>query len=133
MQPSHFNFEEEKFPVYYSLQNPSTFVFSPKSRKISSTLFELRELENIMRIFVMELSKDNAICSDTIIGKISKNVEFSYFHNEFDSHRIIKPSSEIIEQDKRFSLYRNEKLCKESNFASDAKFVRGCVSMKTNF
>jgi len=51
MQPAHFYFENDKLPVYYSLQNPSTYAFSPKSRKLSSTLFEMRELAHIMRIF----------------------------------------------------------------------------------
>src|SRR5580704_5442334 len=33
MKPCVYNFEKDKFPIYYSLQNPSTFAFSPKSRK----------------------------------------------------------------------------------------------------
>src|SRR5690606_14338188 len=104
MQPSHFNLEVDKHPTYYSLQNPSTLIFSPKSRKISSTLFELRELEHIMRIFIDELSKDNELCTDTIINVIAKTVEFTYFHNKSDRHKIIKSSIDIPKSDRRFNL-----------------------------
>jgi len=129
MQPVHFYFEKHQFPVYYSLQHPSTFVFSPKSRKISSTLSEMRELEHIMKIFIAEISKDNSMCSDAIISQIGKNVEFNYFHNEYDRHHVIKPSTEILSADKRFDSI-NHKHSQNLKFASDAPFLRGCISMK---
>lgn len=133
MQPTHFNFENDEAPIYYSLQNPTTFVFSPKSRKISSTLFEMRELEHIMRIFVNELSREGTPCSDTIISEIAKNIEFTYFHNEPDRHRIVKSSAEIAKFDDRFKyLHKKIKSC-DSKFSSDAKFLRGCVSINKKF
>ena len=99
MRPCVYNFEKDKYPVYYSLQNPSTFAFSPKSRKISSTLFEIRELEHIMRIFTDEFANDKGICSDTIINKIAKGIEFKYFHNEMDRHKIVRSSKDILKDD----------------------------------
>lgn len=130
MRPTHFVFEQDEFPIYYSLQNPSSLVFSPKSRKISSTLFEMRELEHIMKIFRDELAKDNQICSDTIMHKIAKGTEFNYFHNEEDQHRIIKSSTEITEHDERFNYVDKQYKVEGAKFASDAKFVRGCVSIQ---
>lgn len=44
MQPKLFNFESDKQGVYYSLQHPAIQAYAPKSRKASSTLFEMREL-----------------------------------------------------------------------------------------
>lgn len=127
LQPAHFNFEKDKTPIYYSLQHPSTHVFSPKSRKIASTISEMRELERITRIYLQELAKDNSMCSDTILNKIAKSVEFSYFHNKPDMHKVIKSSKEISKNDARF----NEKHFKHSAiFACDAPFVRGCVSIR---
>lgn len=129
MQPVNFNFEYDKTPVFYSLQNASTFIFSPKARSISTTLFEMRELEHIMRNFTHELSKPNAICSDTILSQIAKNVEFKYFHNEFDQHRIIHSSENIPTLDKRFNKISNGQKLAGAKFASDARFVRGCISI----
>lgn len=130
MQPWHFELEKDNDPIYYSLQNPTTLIFSPKSRKISSTLFELRELEHIMRIFIDALSNEDELCADTIINTIAKTVEFSYFHNKSDRHKIIKTSSEISKTDKRFSLIDSKYKIPNATFASDSPFVRGCVRIK---
>jgi hypothetical protein len=127
MQPANFDFEQNSLPIYYSLQNPSTLVFSPKSRRASSTSFEMRELEHIMRVFIEELAKDNGICSDTIIHKIAKGVLFHYFHNKIDRHRIVRSSVKIAEMDERFYLIHPKYKLAEAVFASDAPFVRGCI------
>lgn len=119
MQPAHFRFEHDTQPIYYSLQHPSTHVFSPKSREVSSTLQEIRELERILSIFTHELARDNEICSDTVIGDIAKKIQFHYFHNKIDRHKIVKPSAEMIQFDSRF----------QAPFAPDAPFVRGCISI----
>lgn len=129
MQPTYFHYESSILPVYYSLQNPSTYMFSPKSRKISSTLFEIRELDHIMKIFIAELLKENAMCSDTILGEIAKHVDFKFFHNEFDQHKIIKSSEEIQKFDKRFNASMHEIKAENAKFASDARFLRGCISI----
>lgn len=129
MQAAYFLFEHDLSPVYYSLQNPSTHVFSPKSRAISSTISEMRELEHIMQIFANELSKQNGMCSDTVIGSVAKNIKFNYFHNKSDRHRIIRPSSEIVNHDKRFNFVVKKQKKSNSIFAADAPFVRGCISI----
>ncbi|WP_298623788.1 hypothetical protein [uncultured Legionella sp.] len=127
MQPKHFNFETDYFPIYYSLQHPATRVFSPRSRLASSTINEMRELEHIMNIFIEELSKNGALSSDTVIGQIAKWVKFSYFHNATDSHNILRNSLELFNNDSRF----NDTTCRspEALFAADASFLRGCVSI----
>ena len=132
MQPVHFRFEQDRFPVYYSLQNPSTFVFSPKSRKISSTLFEMRELQHIMKIFLDELSKKNILCSETIISEIAKYVDFRYFHNELDRHHVIKPTTDIASSDKRFHFVTSKYKIKQARPSSDARFLRGCIQIRPN-
>jgi len=130
MQPAHFNFEKHKNAIYYSLQHPSTHVFSPKSREVSSTINDILELEHIMRIFKEELSHDSNICSETIIGTIGKTVTFDYYHNKLDRQQIILQSSDLPRLDERFLLNKTNNKNKEAKFASDAPFVRGCVSIQ---
>lgn len=128
--PVHYQFEEQpKQPVYYSFQSPTTLSFSPKSRKLASTLFELRELKHIVDIFVSELTKNNNLLADTIISEIAKKIEFKFFHNNTDRHKLILPANEIINHDKRFNKKYAYKCTDEANFAGDAPFVRGCVSI----
>ncbi len=130
MVPEHLVIENKtSSPVYYSLQHPTTLSFSPKSRSISSTLFELRELKHIMDVFSNELSKSNNILSDTIISEAAKKIEFSYFHNNVDNHKLIQKSDTIITYDKRFNAKYTYKNAPNSSFASDAPFLRGCVSV----
>ncbi len=129
MQPTHFNFEEDKFPIYYSLQHPSTHMFSPKSRKVSSTLAEMRELEHITRIFSQGLAGRGGLCSDTIMGQVAAGIDFNYFHNKLDRHGVVRSSSEIEKLDKRF-LLKNKKT-PDATFAGDSTFVRGCISLQS--
>lgn len=131
MQPHHFNFEDALTkPIYYSLNHPSTLSFSPKSRKDSSTLFEMDELMHIVNIFQKELSHDNNILSDTVISEIAKNVEFNFFHNRTSTHDNILDSDTIINFDSRFAQKNTKFSAPESIFSSDAPFLRGCIGIK---
>lgn len=132
MHAAHYNFEKATLPIYYSLQNPSTHVFSPKSREASGTLFEMRELEYIMKIFINELSNENGMCTDTIIGHVAKSAKFNYFHNKIDRHKVVKSTSDIVNLDPRFLEYPSQYKNNGARFASDAPFVRGCISISTN-
>ncbi|MBA3661118.1 MAG: hypothetical protein H0W64_05300 [Gammaproteobacteria bacterium] len=129
MKPSHYCFETDNFPIYYSLQNPSTHVFSPKSREVSSTLSEMRELQHIMRIFLDELSQNDSVCRDTIIGKVAQEVQFQYFHNKVDRHGVINSSEQLEKIDRRFNKNHHKFKNSGAKFASDAPFVRGCISI----
>jgi len=128
--PTHFWLENQtSLPVYYSLQAPTTLSFSPKSRKISSTVFEMRELKHIVNIFSTELSKESNILSDTIMSQAAKQIAFNFYHNKTDKHLNIEKSSELLYHDKRFEAKYSYKCATDAIFASDSPFVRGCVSI----
>lgn len=129
MYAAHFRFEQDTYPIYYSLKHPSTYIFSPKSRKLFSALVETRELEHINRIFKEELMQEDNMCFDTVLHEVAKKVEFKYFHNELDQHDIIGKSSEMPNLDDRLTQTALDYELKDAVFASDAPFVRGCVSM----
>lgn len=119
MQPNYFDFEKSKHPIYYSLQNPSTLVFSPRSRTQASTLQEMRELEHLMTIFSKELAQEDGMCSiNSVVNTLAKKIKLTYFHSKCDSHQIIQHSSHMPKEDERFSA---------NGFAADGTFVRGCV------
>ncbi|MFZ2315408.1 MAG: hypothetical protein WAW86_07105 [Gammaproteobacteria bacterium] len=130
MEPLHFDSSNNKSGIYYSLQNPAAHIFSPKSREGSSTILEMVELEYLMKVFCEELSQDSNICSDTIIGKIAKNMAFDYYHNKSDKQNIISASSLIPQTDKRFLAVPAKEVNVALKFAEDAAFVRGCVRIR---
>lgn len=129
MRATNYNFETDQSPVYYSLQHPSTYMFSPRSRKASSTLFEMRELAHIMQIFSDELSQESAICGDTILNKVAKEVKFNYFHNENDFHQVINTTAEMVVRNNELNNPPFHYHANNAGFAEDSKFVRGCVSI----
>ncbi|MBV9575161.1 MAG: hypothetical protein JO149_00900, partial [Gammaproteobacteria bacterium] len=125
--PIHYHFEQDTYPVYYSLQNPSTLVFSPKSRELCTTLYEMRELEHIMKIFSSELIHDASMCSiNSIMNKLAKQIKIDYFHNKIDSHQIIQHSSKLPLLDNRFHKQIDKNILSKSKFACDGPFLRGC-------
>lgn len=129
MCPTHFNFETDTTPIYYSLQNPSTHIFSPKSREVTNTIYELRELENIMRVFTEELSKSNSPCNDTIVGEIANQVEFNFYHSKQDKSNVVKMTDEIARRDSRFIDTEHKIKKPNASFSTDAPFLRGCISI----
>lgn len=131
IQPKHFNFEVDKEGIYYSLQHPTIQAFAPKSRKVSSTLFEMRELRHIMRIFTEELSNPKGMCADTIMCQVARQVEFKYFHNEHDQHKVMMPAGEAVNYDRRFKAVASKNKISRAKFACDAKFLRGCISISS--
>ncbi|WP_367606746.1 hypothetical protein [Legionella sp. W05-934-2] len=130
MQPKHFNFETDSFPIYYSLQYPSTHVFSPRSRTVASTINNMQELEHIIDIFVNESLKEDSLSTDTVFGQIAKCIDLKYFHNIEDSYNFIRDSQELLNFDERFhnTLFP---AYAGAIFASDSSFLRGCVSMSS--
>jgi hypothetical protein len=129
MQPEIFHFDRKCHPVYYSLQHPTTSSFSPKASRTMSTMMEMRDLSRIIKIFTGELLKEKTMCSDTVLYQIANHVSFNYFHNDIDQLQIIRPSHEIAKMDTRFNFAMKQKTKSIANFAEDAKFFRGCISI----
>lgn len=126
MKAQHYNFEKDNFPIYYSLQYPATRIFSPKSRMASTNINQIRELEYIMDIFTSEILESTHL-SDTIYETIARIIQFSYYHNINGPFEIIRKSSDLLSFDKRFEYNTDI----SSEFAADATFLRGCISIST--
>ncbi len=129
MKPDIFDFLADKNPIYYSLQQPTTYAFSPKSRSISSALSDMRGLMHLIEVFCKELGNNSGLCTGTIFENIAQKIIFSYFHNKKDLHSLIELSSNIVDQDHRFRYLTPQVDSPNSMFAVDAKFFRGCISI----
>lgn len=128
MVPQIFNYLDPCRPVYYSLQYPSTLVFSPTSRKISSTLHKMRELKYITDVLFDELASNSSICTGTMVEKIANSIQLDFYHNKSDRHDEIRLSHNIAKEDKNF-LHNASKQCPGAKFSESAPFVRGCVKI----
>ena len=132
IHPGYFDYQNSKTPIYYSFQYPSTYIFSPKSRNISSILYDLRELEHLVSIFQSELSDNSNIAANTIMCDVAEIVKFRYFHNKSDRHNIIQSSTEIPSYDDNIKIKHKQASPFKPTFAADAPFARGCVSIGTS-
>lgn len=130
MQPT--NFIRGGTPVYYSLQHPSTFAFSPTSRRLKHTLYEMHELIRLVEIFKKDLARDNFPCSDTVLGEAARVAQFDYFHTKEDSHNIIKLAKKIADDDPRFHNSHLSYKVDNAVIPHEAPFVRGCIRLSTH-
>lgn len=120
----------ENRPVYYSFQIPTTTVFSPKSRKLSSTMVELHELKHIMETLLSEILKGHLGVEKTPLYNLASNIRYGYYHSDKDKFFEISPITEIAELDNSFT-----KSILESNsysFPEFGPFFRGCISISSN-
>ena len=128
MHPSHFNPHDlNASPVYYSSQLPTAISFSPRSRKLTSTLLDLKELKYIIDIYKEEISQRRVHLQNTIIDIIPK-IDYDYFHSKPDLRDGIRSSSRLPEEDSEFTTILATQ--DELPFSYNGTFVRGCIRIK---
>ena len=111
-------------PVYYSLQHPTTYEFSPKSRKVASTLHNLSELKCLLDVFSHTLNLGVLNVEDTVISRLANDIQLDYFHNKPDAQGEIHLTQSLPELDSNLSKFPSEP---EREFAESSTFFRGCV------
>jgi len=124
MQPDYLSIEKAD-SIFYSLQLPTTLEFSPKSRKISSTISNLIELRHIVNVFCSEILTGNLHVKKTILEKIAQDVSFDFYHTHPDQHGEIEPSENL-----EFPVYRladPENPSPFNRLAFSGTFLRGCA------
>ena len=122
--PKHFSLFESGHPIYYSLAFPTTLEFSPKSRKLSSTLQDLSELRHVIQTFIEEIHFHKLKVEDTIIGSVATNAEFEYFHSKPDRHGEVKLTNKMIQGDSLLTYHPQNTT---RDFADNGSLIRGCV------
>lgn len=127
MTPHSLIFENEKEPVYYSLQHPTTPHFLTKTNERVTANQEIDVIESILSKLLEEMSNKNSMLAGTVLADIPKNISFNYYHNYPPKNsNLIQNSRELCTSDPRFLYdYRNIK----QDFCSEGQFLRGCVQI----
>jgi hypothetical protein len=131
MQPKYLSQISPK-PVYYSMQAPTLLQSTPRTRKVTSVIDNIREENDLLNHF---LSNNNDDWSKSKIANISfceilNNLTFEYFHsNMFAYGNLIRPTTEMPEKDPSLMYNPNNK--KNRVFATNSTFLRGCVKIAT--
>jgi len=125
MQPHFFSLNEDR-PVYYSLQYPTTLVFSPQSRENSTKIFNLYELKSLLNKYLSEVYSNNLNVSGTLTYSSKNEVRYDFFHTDVENHSGIRLSSEIAGEDVNFNkTFYGE----NQSFPSNSSFLRGCIKI----
>lgn len=125
MVPRHLSKDQKRY-VYWSLQLPSHFESTPKTKITTSTLSMLREVRHLLDRFCKAVL-DNRIpaVAETPFYDFIKMVHFDCFHSEPDLHEGIRPSSVMPKEDK--TLIECARKFGKRGFSDVSPFVRGCV------
>jgi hypothetical protein len=103
MQPAYFSMNKAEHPVYYFLQYPTTFCFSPKARKFAKNIKDLEDIKHILNKYLAEISAGELNLKETLIAKIPQAVKYDFFHSTGRVSLGIKSSKEMMEEDPVFS------------------------------
>ena len=126
--PTQFDLSNSNtMPVYYSLNYPTSFRFSPKSRKLATTGQELSELRYLLSSFFAEIRTGSIELDNTAFALLPTHVELEFFHSREDKYGEIQPSLKIPETDPDFLVAAA--LHSDAKFAENGQFVRGCVKI----
>jgi hypothetical protein len=124
----HSSYLNQTNPVYYSLEIPTTLAFSPKSRKASNKLSDIREIKHIERITSNYLVSDRLGISDSPLYDIVNRVDYSYYHSDFDAFGEAQNTLELATLDK--SITEEAKRFPSSDFCHTSPFLRGCIRIE---
>lgn len=111
--------------VYYSLELPTLFNFSPKSKKGRNKLDDLREVKHIIEntnAYMLEAIERKR---DRVLHHILGSIRFDYFHTEVDEYEGIKSTRQLLKLDE--TIANDERLYNNKSFCETSPFLRGCI------
>ena len=123
----HHKSIKENSAVYYSLELPTTPVFSPRSSKLTSKIGDLRELSYLMQTWRHTLEQGRLPIQASCWGKLTQATKYHFYHFEEDKFQEITPVAELQKRDPRFTQTLINH--KTYTFPEFAPFFRGCVGI----
>lgn len=127
MIPHSLQYEVNKYPVYYSMQHPTSLHFLTKKNERVTANTEMGYVNDILSSFLNGMNCDNSILKGTAFETLTKNVEFNYFHNypPRDS-KLISNTKKLNKIDPRFNYFNSDE---NKEFCHEGQFLRGCVQV----
>lgn len=119
----HFLSETNDYrPTYYSLNYPTTMAFSPRSRRLANKISDLSEIKYLLDKYLNYLATEKLNVQDSLLGNISSESCFEYFHDKYLGYEGMKSTAEIPLLDSRFDYTG-------CLFPGDSPFINGCVKV----
>ncbi len=115
-------------PILYSLQLPTTTVFSPRSSRIYSKIADMREIKFILELFFSEISNNGMTLKDMPLSLLERDYQYGFFHSDKDSHGEIKQISELMSMEPMFTRALTDSTTYE--FPEFSPFFKGCIVLQ---
>lgn len=133
IHPANFDYTLPNDSIYYSLQYPTTFINSFRSRKAATTLYDLRELKYLFERYQYEvLINDKLSLSQTNIAAVLRSVKFGFYHSQMDPQGEILSTSNLENEDDNLKILLYKSIDKKK-FSGSGTFFRGCIYLQSNF
>ena len=127
MQPAFLQINHRDDAVYYSLQIPTLPQKLPIIKNFTSTMRLIRELKNLLEIFLETANKWPEPLAKTGRYDFLKHITFDYFHSDFDKLKSIMPIDAMLKADP--TLRKHEKLYPDRLFPENGSFLKGCIKV----
>ena len=103
--------------------------FSPKSKKMSSYLFDLREIKYVLGVLMEEFFKQEQRYgqSQSSLYHLAKSIDFKCFHADDDIFEEVSKSQDIPLNDTRMSQQLDR--YPDMGFCDNSPFYKGCVQV----
>lgn len=125
--PKHLSATDGR-PVYWSLQLPSYFESTPKPKKESSIVDDLKAVKSLLERFrEAVLGGKIPIVVGTPFYDFIKKVQFDFFHSDSDVEEGIRPNRDMPKEDK--TLIQCAKKLGRQGFSEISPFTRGCIKI----
>ena len=126
MHSCHFSLTDST-PAYYSLEIPTTTIFSPRANRATTRMADIRNLRHIARAFFSEIHKGKLMVEKTPLLNVANKIDYDFYHTGIDPYNEILPVKNIFERDPAFTktLY-NKDLLQLPEFSA---FFNGCISI----
>jgi hypothetical protein len=126
MRPYRFDRTRPNQPVYYSLRQPTALEFSPRARKVASTMSDLHEVKHVLKTVMKDFSERRDLVG-TPLSEFARLSEINFYHTEKDALSEALPVGGLATADPAFPVLferqKGLKLCESS------PFLKGCVTI----
>jgi len=128
MHAHHFSLEE-RIPVYYSFEIPTTIQFSPRSNSALTTMAELRGIKHITEVLIQEIQAGKLGIERTPLFDLVQHLKINFYHNERDHSQEISPARDLAQLDREFINTLISVNKSATVFPEFSPFFRGCISI----
>lgn len=113
--------------LYYSLEMPTTTIFSPRSSRLSSKMVDMRETQDILEVLLAEIIKGSVYVEKTPLYNLARDIKYSFYHCAEDIQKEILPITELFKIDASFT--RSLVDAEEYAIPEFSPFFRGCITI----